>query len=160
MGTFKSREGTVHKGEWYNDIRHGPGHMRYASGNEIKGTWESDRLNGEGEIINKGKPAKKVVFKMDLAIETYGQGEFKTMVYIVSSVVLMLSIYILATLATLVLDNGEDFYSICIVLYIIYVIMSCCTDSQKFANNITNYDETISNVHKAIAAAPILRHHI
>ena len=110
MGTFKSRERTVHKGEWYNDIRHGPGHMRYASGNEIKGTWESDRLNGEGEIINKGKPAKKVVFKMDLAIETYGQGEFKTMVYIVSSVVLMLAIYILATLAALVVDNGGYFY--------------------------------------------------
>jgi len=79
MGTFKSREGTEHKGEWYNDIRHGVGHMRYASGNEIKGTWENDRLNGEGEIINEGKSAKKVVFKMDLAIETYDQGDIKAM---------------------------------------------------------------------------------
>jgi hypothetical protein len=29
--------------------------MTYASGNEITGTWERDRLNGEGTIQNKGK---------------------------------------------------------------------------------------------------------
>ena len=68
--------------------------------NEIKGTWENDRLNGEGEIINKGESAMKVVFKNDLAIEADGQAECSAMVYYVASVFFMLAVYISA-IATL-----------------------------------------------------------
>ena len=45
---------------------------------------------------------------------------------------------------------------ICVVLYIIYVVVSCSTDTQKFANTCTNYLETLTNIDMAIAARPIV----
>lgn len=61
-GVFKSREGTVYDGHFDNDIRHGEGILTYVSQNSVKGTWEKDRLNGPGQLRNKGKKPVNVVF--------------------------------------------------------------------------------------------------
>jgi hypothetical protein len=51
-----------------DDIRHGPGEMTYISGNKVIGTWEKDRLNGPGKMINSGKRPIDVIYKNDMAI--------------------------------------------------------------------------------------------
>jgi hypothetical protein len=61
-GVFKSREGTVYDGMFMDDIRHGAGKLTYASGNQVIGTWDKDRLDGPGELRNKGKRPIPVVF--------------------------------------------------------------------------------------------------
>lgn len=68
------------------------------------------------------------VFKMDLAISQNEQGRCATYSYVVASILLMLGIYIFATIITL-LGLTEDFYGVCAALYIGYIIMSCCTDT-------------------------------
>lgn len=65
---------------------------------------------------------------MDLAISTHDQGKFMTYSYVFMSILLMLGII---TMAALIVALGltEDYYAVCGGLYIVYVVMSCCTDT-------------------------------
>lgn len=49
---------------------------------------------------------------------------------------------------------GDEFLVLTIVIYVIYLIMSCCTEMCGFAWNKTTYEETVTNVNKSIAARP------
>lgn len=163
-----SKDGTQHDGMWVNDIRHGLGEMTYTkTGNRIQGTWESDRLNGEATIINKGKDPKPCVFKMDLAIGQDDQGVWKLYAYVGLSILLALGIYCLATVIAILGVTGNlggkeaGFINICILLYIVYVIITCCcTDQTAFAGNCTTYSETLGNVKNAIEARPVISFNI
>jgi hypothetical protein len=87
---------------WENDIRHGKGEMTFASGNKVTGTWENDRLNGDGIIDNMGKKPFNCVFKEDIAIGSDDQRSMGTVKYICISIFLLLGV-VAGVLAILIL---------------------------------------------------------
>lgn len=68
--------------------------MTFESGNKVTGTWENDRLNGDGCIENMGKKPFKCVFKEDIAIGVDNQGSKETICFMIKSIFLAIVSYI------------------------------------------------------------------
>ena len=144
--------------------------LTYASGNRVTGTWVKDRLNGPGELKNKGKGAIPVVFQNDMAVTgQVGQAECGTWFYAVFAATLQIACYTLIIIGFVFgdyfkgygdSDAAAGWWMLAALSLIINLIYGCCTDSTNFMCNKMKLDECMGNIHTAIKNPPTMTMHI
>lgn len=127
--------------------------MTDPNGSVIEGTWEKDRLNGQGTITRKGKSSVEVIFKEDIIIQQKSQFGCCDWFYFITCVFLMLVFYVGIPVG-LITEQTPAFGGVGFV-WIVYIISSCCTNSTKYICNTVDLVQTFKNIDMAIAARPI-----
>ena len=117
-----------------------------------------DKLNGLACIQKKGHGEKEyAIFREGMQINlTKDIGE-RTCCYVFCSILMMLAFYAAIPLAIL-LQNEKLFYIMLVGL--LYIIMSACTDTCKYINNLVELPKVFQNIAKAIRNAPVKSFHI
>lgn len=150
-GKFTTPNGAVYDGEWVNDIREGAGTQRLESGKILDGTWEKDRLNGQGTITREGKDPVEVIFSEDVIIEQKTQFGTCDYFYFVSCIIMMIIFYVAIPLG--LITKSTPMFGLCVV-WVIYLIASCSTNSTKYISNTVDVAQVFINIEAAIEARP------
>lgn len=145
-------------GQWQQDLKHGRGQMTLADGNVIKGTWMFDKLNGLACIQSKGKGKKEyAIYKEGMQINLTKDINTGTYCYVIFSILFMLTFY--AAIPVAILLDDPVYFSIMGVA-LVYLIMSCCTDTCKYIRNLVELPQVFQNIANAIRNAPTKTFHI
>lgn len=94
-----------------------------------------DRLNGVGSIIRPGKEPVEVIFSENIIIEKSTQFGCCDWVYYVCAIILMVVFYFAIPLG--LITKNSNLYGLTVV-WVVYVIVSCCTNSTKYISNVVD----------------------
>lgn len=137
-GLWKATDGTSYEGQWVNDVKHGRGKLTYADGEVITGTWQNDRVNGLAYRTRHGK-TENVIYKNDILIianvtgVSCCDGFYFVMAFLACVTfwgAIPLGIYF------------EPLLFLLFLVYIPYVIWSCCHYASRYIKNMKTLDVT------------------
>ena len=128
------------------------------TGKVICGTWELDKLNGQGTISPDGdKDPVEVLFKDDIVIQQAGQLFWQDYLYVFTSVLFLIAFY--ASFPLAIFLRNSSLFAIAGV-WLLYLVYSCLTNSTKYINNTVDLTQVFININNAILARPIVKFHI
>ena len=111
-----------------------------------------DKLNGLATIQEGGRgPIRSVLYKEGMLINLSKDISCSTYAYVFFSVLFMITFYGAIPLA-LYYHNNKLFGIM--FIFVVYMIVSCSTDTQSYIDNLVDLPEVYKNIDKAIRSPP------
>lgn len=141
-----------YSGQWQQDMKHGRGkYTKKKDGLPIFAPMENDKLNGLGK-----QGERTVLYKEGMEVSLSGNEfdckKFYAGLYFMIFCGAFYTALFNATIAPE--DESSQFYVLCIILYLVYQVISCQLDASKYLRNTMSTKALFEDVTKAIAAPP------